>query len=213
MYPTKQLFIVKSTSPEDAPVSERIVRRGDLYYTNQSEVTERTNSDLMNLNVGKQDSSATNVKDNSSEISAITLNTCTNSLGSLRNRGGSKISSSRNNNCDMESAANSNWRARAMSESPVWCMDFCNNLIILGCSDGRLEFWEANTGKLICVWWFSERHSSGRGVTHVRALSGARKVCAASLSGHLTLLRLDAFNARSGAHVDWRFSTAHRRSK
>ncbi|XP_039763259.1 sterol regulatory element-binding protein cleavage-activating protein [Pararge aegeria] len=199
-------------SPEENTRYQFAKAYRDLYYTNQSEVTERTNSDLMNLNVGKQDSSATNVKDNSSEISAITLNTCTNSLGSLRNRGGSKISSSRNNNCDMESAANSNWRARAMSESPVWCMDFCNNLIILGCSDGRLEFWEANTGKLICVWWFSERHSSGRGVTHVRALSGARKVCAASLSGHLTLLRLDAFNARSGAHVDWRFSTAHRRT-
>lgn len=111
------------------------------------EVNERTNTDLINLNVGKQDLNLSIVKDNTSDISTIAVNSCDNSLGSLRNRGGSRISV--RTNCDMESAANSNWRARAMSESPVWCMDFCNNLIVLGCSDGRLEFWEASTGKLI----------------------------------------------------------------
>lgn len=29
----------------------------------------------------------------------------------------------------------------------IWCMDFADNLIVLGCSDGRLEFWEASTAK------------------------------------------------------------------
>ncbi|KAJ2954548.1 hypothetical protein O0L34_g2832 [Tuta absoluta] len=121
---------------------------------------------------------------------------------------------------DIDTITNSNWRKRAIRESPVWCMDFCNDLIILGCADGRLEFWEASSGKIMCVYWSVDRRGGsgvGRGagatgVTHVRALAGGRRACAASLAGHLTLLRLDAYNAASGAHVDWRFSTAHRRT-
>lgn len=31
--------------------------------------------------------------------------------------------------------------------SPIWCMDYLDNLIVLGCADGRLEFWEGTTGK------------------------------------------------------------------
>lgn len=48
-----------------------------------------------------------------------------------------------------ENLSNMDWRGKAVRESPVWCMDFCNDLIILGCADGRLEFWEASTGKLM----------------------------------------------------------------
>ncbi|XP_050683953.1 sterol regulatory element-binding protein cleavage-activating protein-like [Leptidea sinapis] len=60
---------------------------------------------------------------------------------------------------------------------------------------------------LQCVWW------CGRGgVSHVRAACGGRRVCAALLSGHVLLLRLSAYNAAAGAHVDWRFSTAYRRT-
>ncbi|VVD04138.1 unnamed protein product [Leptidea sinapis] len=40
------------------------------------------------------------------------------------------------------------WRARPFGDSPVWCADFCNDLIVLGCADGRLEFWEATSSKL-----------------------------------------------------------------
>lgn len=29
---------------------------------------------------------------------------------------------------------------------PIWCLDFQDNLIVLGCADGRLEFWEGTTG-------------------------------------------------------------------
>ncbi|KAJ8980052.1 hypothetical protein NQ317_012892 [Molorchus minor] len=32
--------------------------------------------------------------------------------------------------------------------SPIWCMDYLDNLIVIGCADGRLEFWEGTTGKL-----------------------------------------------------------------
>lgn len=30
---------------------------------------------------------------------------------------------------------------------PIWCMDYMDNLVVLGCSNGRLEFWEGTTGK------------------------------------------------------------------
>lgn len=88
-----------------------------------------------------------NLANNDSGVSdqSYLLNSCDNSVNSLRNRGGCKI------NCRTNSdvVGNVDWRGRAVSESPVWCMDFCNDLIILGCADGRLEFWEASTGKLI----------------------------------------------------------------
>lgn len=29
---------------------------------------------------------------------------------------------------------------------PIWCMDYMDNLIVLGCANGRLEFWEGTTG-------------------------------------------------------------------
>lgn len=32
--------------------------------------------------------------------------------------------------------------------SPIWCLDYLDNLIVIGCADGRLEFWEASTGNL-----------------------------------------------------------------
>lgn len=31
---------------------------------------------------------------------------------------------------------------------PIWCIDYTDNLIVLGCASGRLEFWEGTTGKL-----------------------------------------------------------------
>nr|XP_026500680.1 sterol regulatory element-binding protein cleavage-activating protein [Vanessa tameamea] len=185
----------------------------DLYYTEQSdiyELNEKTNSEVNNSCINKQDLNAAFKDSDISDESVFIFDRSDDSINSLRNRGGSKINA---RTCsDAENAPNTSWRGRAMRESPVWCMDFCNDLVILGCADGRLEFWEASTSKLLNVWWFNEWRSGGKGVTHVRALSGARRVCAASLSGHLTLLRLDAYNAQSGAHVDWRFSTAHRRT-
>lgn len=31
--------------------------------------------------------------------------------------------------------------------SPIWCVDYMDDLIALGCGDGHLEFWEGTTGK------------------------------------------------------------------
>ncbi|PZC70637.1 hypothetical protein B5X24_HaOG215388 [Helicoverpa armigera] len=171
----------------------------------------KENVDTSNLNISHQNTSINNVKDSDkSDENIFVFNSCENSVysvddkcndKSMVNDSGATVEESDNGNL----VSNLDWRGKAIKESPVWCMDFCNDLIILGCADGRLEFWEASSGKLMCVWWSAEG-----GATHVRALAGARRVCAASLAGHLTLLRLDAYNAASGAHVDWHFSTAHR---
>lgn len=38
--------------------------------------------------------------------------------------------------------------------SPIWCLDYLDNLIVIGCADGRIEFWEASTGNLkVCSGW------------------------------------------------------------
>lgn len=34
-----------------------------------------------------------------------------------------------------------------ISTSPIWCLDYLDNLLCIGCADGRLEFWEGITGK------------------------------------------------------------------
>lgn len=31
---------------------------------------------------------------------------------------------------------------------PIWCMDCKNNLVVLGCIDGCMEFWECASGQL-----------------------------------------------------------------
>lgn len=31
--------------------------------------------------------------------------------------------------------------------SPIWCMDYQENLIVVGCANGTLEFWEGTTGR------------------------------------------------------------------
>lgn len=38
------------------------------------------------------------------------------------------------------------------SWSPIWCLDYVDNLIVIGCADGRIEFWEASTGNLKVIF-------------------------------------------------------------
>lgn len=35
--------------------------------------------------------------------------------------------------------------------SAIWCLDYTDNLIVIGCADGKLEFWESTTGNLKVV--------------------------------------------------------------
>ncbi|CAH0703483.1 unnamed protein product [Spodoptera exigua] len=188
----------------------------DLYNCYEA----KENVDTSNLNISNQDIMNNSVKSrDNSDDNIFVFDSSGQSVNSLRSKSNYKSTLSdsgptaEDDNSE-DVVSNLDWRGKAIKESPVWCMDFCNDLIILGCADGRLEFWEASSGKLMCVWWSAEARGgcNSAGATHVRALAGARRVCVASLAGHLTLLRLDAYNAASGAHVDWQFSTAHRRT-
>lgn len=31
---------------------------------------------------------------------------------------------------------------------PIWSMDYLDNLIVVGCANGQIEFWEGTTGRL-----------------------------------------------------------------
>lgn len=42
----------------------------------------------------------------------------------------------------------SNMRSKRQTLSAIWCLDYTDNLIVIGCADGKLEFWESSTGNL-----------------------------------------------------------------
>ncbi|XP_076269719.1 SREBP cleavage activating protein isoform X2 [Rhynchophorus ferrugineus] len=88
--------------------------------------------------------------------------------------------------------------------SSVWCMDYVDNLIIIGCADGRLELWEATSSKVKCI--FEDGNQSG--ITNVKIVGS--KIVAARLCGSLDFLQLQTFN--QGRPVDWNFSCAYRRT-
>lgn len=109
----------------------------------------------------------------------------------------------------------------AIRNSPVWCLDYLDNLIVIGCANGRLEFWEGTTGELkviafcVCFWFYATTilqcifdDGCGIGVTSVK-LVGSR-VIVARLYGTLDLLQLQTYN--QGKPIDWNFTSAYRRT-
>ncbi|KAG5891075.1 hypothetical protein JTB14_005711 [Gonioctena quinquepunctata] len=87
--------------------------------------------------------------------------------------------------------------------SPIWCVDYMDNLIVIGCADGRLEFWEGTTGKLRCIFEDSTESS----INHLKIVGA--KVIAVRLCGTLELLQLQTYN--QGRPIDWNFTCAYRR--
>ncbi|KFB47933.1 hypothetical protein ZHAS_00015995 [Anopheles sinensis] len=90
--------------------------------------------------------------------------------------------------------------------SPIWCLDFLDNLIVIGCADGRLEFWEGSSGNFKCIYEAENSHNNG--VTNIK-LTGDR-VIAARLSGRIDFFRLETYT--QGRQIDWGFTSAYRRS-
>ncbi|KAJ8958883.1 hypothetical protein NQ318_019651 [Aromia moschata] len=88
--------------------------------------------------------------------------------------------------------------------SPIWCMECLDNLIVIGCADGRVEFWEGTTGKLKHI--FEDGTESG--ITHVKIVGA--KVIAVRLCGALELFQLHSYN--QGRPIDWNFTCAYRRT-
>lgn len=96
--------------------------------------------------------------------------------------------------------------SKTYNTSPIWALDFIDNLIVIGCADGRLEFWEGTTGSFKCIYQTDSTH--GNGVTHIKLASD--KVVAARLSGRIDFLRLETYT--QGRHIDWNFTSAYRRT-
>ncbi|XP_037887733.1 sterol regulatory element-binding protein cleavage-activating protein [Glossina fuscipes] len=95
---------------------------------------------------------------------------------------------------------------RKLNSSPVWCLDCFDNLIAVGCANGRIEFWEIPGGILKCTYHeSSKRH---QGITHIH-LSGDR-VIVARLCGRLDFYRLETYY--KGKQIDWNFTSAYRRT-
>lgn len=114
--------------------------------------------------------------------------------------------------------------------SAIWCMDYQENLIVVGCANGSLEFWEGTTGrfkvsqnneknrysylkKLITYIFLLNSQclfddGSGLGISAVK-LVGSR-VVAAKLNGTIDFLQLESYS--EGQQIDWGF-TSYRRSK
>jgi len=75
----------------------------------------------------------------------------------------------------------------APSTSTVWAMEYSEGLLLLGCSDGRIEIWDATNGTLKCSY-----ADPGRtGVTHLK-VCGGWKVVAARISGSLDLFNISS---------------------
>jgi WD domain, G-beta repeat len=104
------------------------------------------------------------------------------------------------------SSDNVNNSHQQYKSSPIWTLDFIDNLIVIGCADGRLEFWEGTTGNLRTIYETEVTH--GDGVTHVKLASD--KVVAARISGRIDFYRLETYT--QGRQIDWNFTSAYRRT-
>nr|XP_018911050.1 PREDICTED: sterol regulatory element-binding protein cleavage-activating protein [Bemisia tabaci]XP_018911059.1 PREDICTED: sterol regulatory element-binding protein cleavage-activating protein [Bemisia tabaci] len=79
----------------------------------------------------------------------------------------------------------------------IWCIDCKESLIAIGCSNGRLEFWEATSGKFKCLF---EDGNSNIGITVVKLIGNY--VVAAKLSGFVDFYRLDISSSNTYKHVN-----------
>lgn len=99
-------------------------------------------------------------------------------------------------------------RRNPCGASPIWCLDFQDNLIVVGCADGRIEFWEGMSGNFKCLFEpDSVMHNCG--VTNIKLVGD--KVVAVRLNGRIDFLRLETYT--QGRQIDWGFTSTVRRCK
>ncbi|XP_013118065.2 sterol regulatory element-binding protein cleavage-activating protein [Stomoxys calcitrans] len=95
---------------------------------------------------------------------------------------------------------------RKLNSSPVWCLDYFDNLIAVGCANGRIELWEMPSGTLKCT--YHEDSKRNQGITHINLNSD--RVIVARLCGRLDFYRLETYY--KGKQIDWGFTSAYRRT-
>lgn len=77
-----------------------------------------------------------------------------------------------------------------LSPSPIWCLACRGNLIIAGCGNGKIEFWDSTTGALKCLY------GEGKvGVTGINLVG--KKVIVARIDGTIDFLELETFQNTS----------------
>ncbi|XP_063979282.1 sterol regulatory element-binding protein cleavage-activating protein [Diachasmimorpha longicaudata] len=86
--------------------------------------------------------------------------------------------------------------------APIWCIDYQENILVVGCANGVLEFWEGSTGRFKC--FFDD--GSGLGISSVKIV-GCR-VVAAKLNGSVDFLELERYS--EGHQIDWGFTSGRR---
>ncbi|KAL7307009.1 hypothetical protein TKK_0000758 [Trichogramma kaykai] len=102
-----------------------------------------------------------------------------------------------------ENSINNDGNAEQNEVSSIWCMDYQENLIAIGCANGSIEFWEGTTGKFKCVF----DDGSGLGISAVKFVGS--RVVVAKLNGTLDFLQLESYS--EGQQIDWGF-TSYRRT-
>ncbi|XP_052801573.1 sterol regulatory element-binding protein cleavage-activating protein-like [Mya arenaria] len=78
--------------------------------------------------------------------------------------------------------------ALELAPAPIWCLACRGNLIIAGCGNGKLEFWDSTSGTLKCV--YGENQPGVTGISLV-----GHRVIAARLDGSLDFLELETFQS------------------
>ncbi|XP_057319656.1 sterol regulatory element-binding protein cleavage-activating protein [Microplitis mediator] len=103
---------------------------------------------------------------------------------------------------DSATSLNTNKTTQSYNIAPIWCIDYQDNIIVVGCANGALEFWEGATGLFKC--FFDD--GSGLGISAVKLVYN--RVIAAKLNGSVDFLELEQHN--EGHHVGWGFTSGRR---
>ncbi|XP_060850773.1 sterol regulatory element-binding protein cleavage-activating protein isoform X2 [Rhopalosiphum padi] len=72
--------------------------------------------------------------------------------------------------------------------SQIWCVDCNENVVVLGCADGSLQFWDMYKGILKCMW----QGDINDGFTAIKLIN--KYVVAVRLNGSLEFFKLDIFS-------------------
>lgn len=72
--------------------------------------------------------------------------------------------------------------------SQIWCVDCNENVVVLGCADGSLQFWDMYKGILKCMW----QGDINDGFTAIKLIN--KYVVAIRLNGSLEFFKLDIFS-------------------
>ncbi|VVC36005.1 Hypothetical protein CINCED_3A010085 [Cinara cedri] len=72
--------------------------------------------------------------------------------------------------------------------SQIWCVDCNENVVVLGCADGSLQFWDLYKGILKCMW----QGDIIDGFTAIKLVN--KYVVAVRLNGSLEFFKLDIFS-------------------